>query len=187
MVANEVEVVDTAIADLAVNPDDERGPDHRHIAVDIDRRVADALLEARSRRHALRKLAPAFLPQAARRCPRARSGDTAVGVNLTQHSRGIAALEGREERIDRRQNGGSLEIGRRQCAGRRQSLSGSQSEKFQPHAHYILKTPTCGRSGIGAFSVAAKASPKTSRVWAGSMIPSSHNRAVACQGLPCAS
>ncbi len=53
------------------------------------------------------------------------------------------------------------------------------------HRHpHILNTPNCGRSGIGAFSVAAKARPSTSRVCAGSMMPSSHSRAVACQGLP---
>ena len=45
--------------------------------------------------------------------------------------------------------------------------------------HHILNTPKAGRSGIGASSVAAKASPSTSRVWAGSITPSSHSRAVA--------
>ena len=59
-------------------------------------------------------------------------------------------------------------------------------QRASQHRH-ILNTPNCGRSGIGAFSVAAKASPSTSRVCAGSMMPSSHSRAVACQGLPCAS
>jgi hypothetical protein len=54
------------------------------------------------------------------------------------------------------------------------------------HRH-ILNTPNCGRSGIGALWQAAKARPRTSRVWAGSMMPSSHSRAVACQGLPWAS
>ena len=59
--------------------------------------------------------------------------------------------------------------------------------KSHPHGHYILNTPNDARSGIGAFRHAANASPSTSRVWAGSMMPSSHSRAVACQGLPCAS
>jgi hypothetical protein len=45
--------------------------------------------------------------------------------------------------------------------------------------HHILNTPNLARSGIGAFKVAAKASPSTSRVCAGSMMPSSHSRAVA--------
>ena len=44
---------------------------------------------------------------------------------------------------------------------------------------YIRNTPKRGRSGIGAFSVAEKARPNTSRVWTGSMMPSSHNLAVA--------
>ena len=53
--------------------------------------------------------------------------------------------------------------------------------------HHIRNTPKLWRSGIGALSVAASARPSTSRVCAGSMMPSSHSRAVACQGEPCAS
>ncbi len=53
--------------------------------------------------------------------------------------------------------------------------------------HHIRNTPNWGRSGIGALRQAAKARPSTSRVCAGSMMPSSHSRAVACHGLPCAS
>jgi len=45
--------------------------------------------------------------------------------------------------------------------------------------HHIRNTPKRAASGTGAFSVAAKAKPSTSRVWAGSTMPSSHNRAVA--------
>jgi hypothetical protein len=44
---------------------------------------------------------------------------------------------------------------------------------------YIRNTPKRARSGIGAFSAAEKARPNTSRVWAGSMMPSSHSLAVA--------
>ncbi len=44
--------------------------------------------------------------------------------------------------------------------------------------HHIRNTPKVV-SGIGAFSDAEIASPSTSRVWAGSMTPSSHRRAVA--------
>ena len=40
-------MIDTAIADLAADADDERRPDHRDVAVDLDRRVADAFLEVR--------------------------------------------------------------------------------------------------------------------------------------------
>ncbi len=47
------------------------------------------------------------------------------------------------------------------------------------HRRHIRNTPNCARSGIGAFSVAAKARPSTSLVCAGSMMPSSHRRAVA--------
>ena len=46
---------------------------------------------------------------------------------------------------------------------------------FRPH---IRKTPK-RVSGIGAFSEAEMDRPRTSRVWAGSMTPSSHRRAVA--------
>ena len=44
---------------------------------------------------------------------------------------------------------------------------------------HILNSPNWARSGIGALSAAAKAKPSTSRVWTGSMMPSSHRRAVA--------
>ncbi len=53
--------------------------------------------------------------------------------------------------------------------------------------HHIRNTPNLARSSIGALRHAANASPSTSRVCAGSMMPSSHSRAVACQGDPCAS
>ncbi|CAM3183454.1 hypothetical protein SPAN111604_08880 [Sphingomonas antarctica] len=44
---------------------------------------------------------------------------------------------------------------------------------------HIRNTPKRAPSSIGALSVAAKARPNTSRVCAGSMMPSSHRRAVA--------
>ena len=44
---------------------------------------------------------------------------------------------------------------------------------------HILNTPKRAPSSTGAFNVAASANPNTSRVCAGSIIPSSHNRAVA--------
>lgn len=59
------------------------------------------------------------------------------------------------------------------------SKFGFLDDPLQPHLHYILNTPNCARCSIGAFSVAAKASPSTSRVCTGSMTPSSHRRAVA--------
>ena len=46
-------------------------------------------------------------------------------------------------------------------------------------SYHIRNTPKRGASGIEALSVAASASPSTSRVCAGSMMPSSHSRAVA--------
>ena len=52
---------------------------------------------------------------------------------------------------------------------------------------HIRNTPKRALSSIGALKHAANASPSTSLVWAGSMMPSSHRRAVACHGLPCAS
>ncbi len=45
-------------------------------------------------------------------------------------------------------------------------------------APHILNTPK-RVSGIGAFSEAEMERPRTSRVWAGSMMPSSQSRAVA--------
>ncbi len=44
---------------------------------------------------------------------------------------------------------------------------------------HIRNTPKRAPSAIGAFSDAASARPSTSRVCGGSMMPSSHNRAVA--------
>ena len=52
---------------------------------------------------------------------------------------------------------------------------------------HILNTPKRAFSSIGALRHAANASPNTSLVCAGSMMPSSHSRAVACHGLPWAS
>ena len=48
-----------------------------------------------------------------------------------------------------------------------------------PEQPYIRNRPKCGLSGIGAFRVAEKARPSTSRVWIGSITPSSQSRAVA--------
>ncbi len=60
--------------------------------------------------------------------------------------------------------------------GTRASLSMTSAIQIYGHGHrYIRNTPK-PRSSTGAFSVAAKASPSTSRVCAGSMMPSSHNR-----------
>src|ERR1700722_15359464 len=47
------------------------------------------------------------------------------------------------------------------------------------HAHYIRNRPKCGLGGMGALSAAEMARPSTSRVCAGSMMPSSQSRAVA--------
>jgi len=47
---------------------------------------------------------------------------------------------------------------------------------YFPH---IRNTPNLGVSAMGALRQAASARPRTSRVWAGSMTPSSHRRAVA--------
>jgi len=62
-------------------------------------------------------------------------------------------------------------------AGPRNKFRVTKTESYSHH--HILNTPNVARSGIGAFSVAEKARPSTSRVWAGSMMPSSHSRAVA--------
>ncbi len=55
-------MVVAAVADLAADTDDERSPDHRHVAVDLDGRVADSLLKALTRLQALRELSPGLLP-----------------------------------------------------------------------------------------------------------------------------
>ena len=47
------------------------------------------------------------------------------------------------------------------------------------HVDHIRNTPKRGASSTAAFSAAAKARPSTSRVCAGSMMPSSHRRDVA--------
>ena len=52
-------------------------------------------------------------------------------------------------------------------------------DQNRPDHGHIRKMPNRAWSGIGAFSVAAKARPSTSRVWTGSMMPSSQSRAVA--------
>ena len=52
--------------------------------------------------------------------------------------------------------------------------------RYERHAHHIRNTPKRAPSGAtGAFSVTRSTRPSTSRVWAGSMMPSSHSRAVA--------
>ncbi len=48
----------------------------------------------------------------------------------------------------------------------------------RPRRRHMRKTPKRG-SGMGAFRLAESDRPSTSRVWAGSMTPSSHSRAVA--------
>ena len=49
----------------------------------------------------------------------------------------------------------------------------------QASHHHIRNRPNRGLTGIGAFKLAASARPSTSRVCTGSMMPSSHSRAVA--------
>ena len=51
--------------------------------------------------------------------------------------------------------------------------------RLWPKLSHIRNTPNRGASSTGAFKHAASASPKTSRVCAGSITPSSHSRAVA--------
>jgi hypothetical protein len=58
-------------------------------------------------------------------------------------------------------------------------LSAVGDQQAFDHRRHIRNTPNRARSGMGAFRVALKARPRTSRVWAGSMTPSSHSLAVA--------
>ena len=59
-------------------------------------------------------------------------------------------------------------------------LSIEDEQAINTHRHtHIRNTPKRAPSSPGALSVAAKAKPNTSRVCAGSMMPSSHRRAVA--------
>ena len=55
----------------------------------------------------------------------------------------------------------------------------ADASNFFCYIAHIRNTPNRGASSTGAFSAAANASPNTSRVCAGSIIPSSHSRAVA--------
>src|SRR5580658_3756569 len=66
-------------------------------------------------------------------------------------------------------------------------LAAIGNQNLFEHRPYIRKRPNRGCRGIGAFSVAPKARPSTSRVWSGSMIPSSQSLAVAKNGLPSSS
>ena len=50
---------------------------------------------------------------------------------------------------------------------------------YEQGLDHMRNTPKRGASSTGALSVAARARPSTSRVWAGSITPSSHSRAVA--------
>src|SRR4051812_13125418 len=61
--ADQVEMIDAAIANLAADPDDERSPDHRDVAVDLDRRVRDALLKTLAGLQAACELGPTLLAQ----------------------------------------------------------------------------------------------------------------------------
>src|SRR5688572_6917069 len=86
-VADEIEQVITAIGDLAVDADNERGPDHGDVAVDFDCRIADGFGEARGRSHALRELGPALRAKPAAASALARRRDPPVGVYQAKHSR----------------------------------------------------------------------------------------------------
>src|SRR3546814_15696736 len=78
-------------------------------------------------------------------------------------------------RIDRDGAYGHFARGADDAAG---DFAAIGDEKGLEHRHHILNTPN-PRSLTGAFSVVVKTSPSTSRVCTGSMMPSSHNRAVA--------
>ncbi len=60
----------------------------------------------------------------------------------------------------------------RQPTGVRSSVFGEQT------TFYILKTPNWVGAGMGALLAAASDRPRTCLVWAGSMTPSSHKRAL---------
>jgi len=112
-------MIDAAIAHLAVDPDDERRPDHGDVAVDFDRGIGDAFAEALARLEPRGELRPAFLAEASPGAECTHGGDPAVGINDAKRGRGVARLEGREKSVDRREY--RLLFGR----GRRECLSGS--------------------------------------------------------------
>ena len=179
----------SAVAHLAAYADNERSPDHCHVPVDLDGRIADPLLKAIARFQALSELCPTLVAETAAAGSRSGRGHSTLRIYVAQHCRRIAGFKGSEHGVDRREDGCRVGDRRGQSRGWRQGLCRSR-QKYRSedsHRHHILKTPNCGRSGIGAFRQAANASPRTSRVCAGSMIPSSQSREVACQGLPCAS
>ena len=71
----------------------------------------------------------------------------------------------------------SASVGVSVIGGSFRGLNVWRKRRLQPF-RYIRNTPKVV-SGIGAFRLALMARPSTSRVWAGSMTPSSHRRAVA--------
>ena len=79
-------------------------------------------------------------------------------------------------RIDRNRANAHVARGADNPAGNFTSIG--YEERLDQLTH-IRNTPKRGASSTGAFRAAAKASPNTSRVCAGSMMPSSHKREVA--------
>ena len=81
-----------------------------------------------------------------------------------------------------------------QAVGLRTVAVYSDADRAAPHVRMADAAVRIGPAAasasyldIGALRQAAKASPSTSRVCAGSMMPSSHSREVPCQGLPSSS
>src|SRR3546814_3752594 len=102
---------------------------------------------------------------------------TAYEMRISDWSSDVCSsdLFGVGVRIDRDGAYGHFARGADDAAG---DFAAIGDEKGLEHRHHILNTPN-PRSLTGAFSVVVKASPSTSRVCTGSMMPSSHNRAVA--------
>src|SRR6476659_8557921 len=101
VIANEVEMVDTAVADLAADTNHKWRPHHCRIPIDLDRRVGDSFLERRSGRHARSELRPAFLTQALAVGPRPGRCHPTVRIDPAHHGGGIPGIECGEQGVDR--------------------------------------------------------------------------------------
>src|SRR5690606_1691355 len=110
-------------------------------------------------------------------------GRASLGDRHRRHGRGVLRSERIEHSVDGGKHRPRFVIGAmflvlRKNGGGNTKREGESRFKVHGSSPHIRNTPN-PRSSTGAFSVAAKASPRTSRVCAGSMMPSSQRRAVA--------
>ena len=86
VVADQIEMVEPAIGHFTAAPHVKPRPHHRHVAIDFDHGIVDALVERTLGCDALRKLGPTLRPDAARpRAAHARRGYPPVGKDVREH------------------------------------------------------------------------------------------------------